>query len=628
MKPNPSTDAAASVRVLDRGDYKLFAGSFALLVVLVATLVLLISTFKQVMAVRWLSRPEQRSRVEVRQYVAILAEEKGVEAIDRLRTRPDGMPSLFAAMALAGKGDAGMARLRPDVESGSGEQAIAAMAATEYERPGSLLPFLRSASDPVRWAAAVQAATLADIYSTVDFIRVMDGLFIALFPGRKAISAETMGDYQRGLIGLRLDPDRPDPLTDALAFHDGQLRQHPELYKPGVKKEIQDSWEAYLKRVFQQRVALHANQEAVRGAVAGATNLPPSALEAANRFLAGRYPGNPLTLKPAGDGEGRAQMPVSTGVGAGQTLLRRDGGALRAFAASADGRTLVSGGFDNLARVWTSGKEAEPLTLAGHAFGVLAAAVAPDGTRVATAGLDGTIRLWDAATGRPAATQDAGTRRVAALAFSPDGATLAAGGAAGTIRLLDAATGAERRVLRWHAAEVTALAFTADGKRLVAGNLDRSLSLWKLDDAEARPVVLEKHTDAVWCLAASPDGRWLASGGADRRVMMWTIQDKKPKARLLKAHKGVVTALAASADGRWLASAGADRLLVVWDAARGRVFSAHPTDVIVNGLQFEPDGQALRLVCEDGTVRRWKVSGQDERPFSFADFALWLMKKD
>lgn len=618
MNTDPSVKAAPPARVLDRGDYKLFIGSFVLLAVLVSMLVLLISTFKQVMAVNWLSKPHQRSRVEIRQYVAILAEEKGVEALDGLRTRPDGMPSLFAAMALAGKGDAGMARLRPEAETGSGERSIAAMAAMEYGSPGSLLPFLKSAADPGRWAAAVQAATLADIYSTVDFIRDMDGLFIALFPGKKAISAEVMGGYQRGLVGLRLDADNPDPLAAALAFHADQLRDHPELYKPGVLKKIQDAWVTYLNRVFKQRSVLFTGQEAVRAAVAGATNLPPDALAAANRFLAGRYPGNPLTLIPA----------QTEALPAGETLLRRDGVTLNALAVSADGKTVASGGLDNLARVWISGKESEPRTLTGHTFGILAVAVSSDGARIATAGLDGTVRLWNAAEGRQTALVDAGTRRVAALAFSPDGSTLAAGGAGGSIRLLDAVTGAERRVLRKHVAEVTSLAFTPDGKRLVAANLDRSLSLWTLDNAEAKPVVLDKHGDSVWSLVVSPDGKWMASGAGDRRVMLWSLGDKTPKARMLKAHKSVVTALAASSDGQWLASAGADRQLVVWDVEKREVASAHPMTITVNALKFEPDGKTLLLACEDGTLRRWTISGRDERPFSFGDFFLWLMKKD
>ena len=618
MNMDTSVKPTRPTPVLDRGDYKLFIGSFVLLAVLVLMLVFLISTFKQVMSVYYLSNHQQRSRLEVRQYVGILAEETGVNSLDSLRIRPDGMPSLFAAMALASKGEAGLTLLRTDMETVTGQQAIAAMAGTEYERPGSLLPVLKSATDPVRWGAAVQAATLADIYTSVDFNRDMDGRFIALFPGRKAISAEVMGGYQRGLGGLFADADNPGVLDAALAFHADQMRSHPELYKPGVRKSIQDSWVTYLNRVFTQRGTLCAGQDAVRTAVAGATNLSPDAMEAANWYLTGRYPGNPLTLTPA----------CGQALPAGETLLRQDPASLRALALSADGRVCVSGGFDNRVRVWAAGKEAEPMTLAGHTLGILAVAVSPDGTRIASAGLDETIRLWDAASGRQVASVEAGTRRVSALAFSPDGALLAAGGVRGTVRLLDSHTGAECRVLSRHVAEVTVLAFTQDGKRLVAGSLDRSLSLWDLSNAESKPVLLEKHGDALWSLAISPDGKWMASGAGDRRVMLWTLGNSTPKARILKAHKTAVTALAASADGKWLASAGADRLLVVWDVAGGKVSSAHPTTVTVNSMQFEPDGKTLLLACEDGTVRRWAISGRDARPFSFGDFCLWLMKKD
>lgn len=618
MSSDPSAKVASPARVLDRGDYKLFVGSFALLAALVTLLVLLISIFKQVMAERWLSQPDQRSRLEVRQYVAILAEEKGAEELDRMRIQPGGMPPLFAAMALAGQGGSGMARLRPEAESGAGERSVTAMAALEYERPGSLLPHLKAATDSARWTAVVQAATLADLYSAVDFIRDMDGRFIALFPGKQAIAAEVMNGYQRGLIGLATEADIPDPRAAVLDFHARRLRENPELYKPGVLKTIQDSWIAYLTHAFGQRSALFTSQEAVRAAVSGSPGLPPDSLEAANRFLAGRLPGNPVAL-PAS-----AERPLP----GGESLLRRDGVELRALGMSTSGDMCVSGGFDNRARVWRSGRPAEATVLAGHAFGILAVAVTPEGDRIATAGLDGTIRLWDAAAVCQMAAVEAGTRRVSALAFSPDGATLAAGGPAGSIRLLDGRTGTERRVLRRHAAEVTALAFTPDGQRLVAGCLDRSLSLWDLARAEAKPTELEKHGEAVWSLVVSPDGRWMASGAADRRILLWSLGGKTPQARTLKAHKSVVTALAASADGRWLASAGADHLLVVWEVERGKVSSVHPTDVTVNAMQFEPDGRSLLLACEDGTLRRWVVSSRDERPFSFGDWALWLMRKD
>jgi WD40 repeat protein len=650
--------------VLTRSDYKLIVGSFALLVGLVVAVVLLMSSFSQAMAVRWLRAPAQRSRLEIRQYTEILARETGPERLDRMRLRPDGVPPLFAAMALACEGEAGLARLRADVDTATGERRVVAMAGIEYQQPGSLAPLLSSAADPVRWGEVVQAATLADTYSSVDFVREMDGHFIALFPGKAAIPAETMGGYQRGLAGLYWDPDETNALAAARAFHDNALRVYPELHKPAVLQKIRDSWTACLAQVFGQRHAVRRGQDAVRAAAASTTNLPPAVLDTVNRFLLGRCAGNPISLTPR-ESWRQASTPV------GETLLRRHGAALRALAASADGTLWASGGFDNLVHVWRVGRAscADAAALAGHTLGVLAVAVSPDGTRVASAGLDGTIRLWDTETGRQALVLTAGTHRVSALAFSTNGAALAVASAGGGVRVLDAATGAERAALRRcpaeetmlvsvavdgkrtvnpHAAgdplpagcsnelvairrplaEATALAFIPGGTRLAASSLDRTILVYDTAKPDTTPLVLDKHGDAVLALAVAPDGSWLASGGADRRVVLWSLQTKKPKPRLLKAHKSAVTALAASPDGTQFASAGADGLVAVWDAARGKLVATHPTDVTVNALCYEPDGGALLLACDDGTLRRWTVTRRDERPFSFRDFALWLMKKD
>ena len=164
---------------------------------------------------------------------------------------------------------------------------------------------------------------------------------------------------------------------------------------------------------------------------------------------------------------------------------------------------------------------------------------------------------------------------------------------------------------------------------MIAGSLDRTLTLWGLEESEATPVILEKHGDAVWSFASADDGKWMGSGSGDRRVMLWNLQDKRPKPITLKAHKSTVMAVTASADGTRLVSAGADGLVVVRDTtARGKLLGAHPTDARVTAMQFDPDGQSLIMACVDGSLRRWKVAPCDERPFSFLDWLLWLLGKD
>lgn len=86
------------------------------------------------------------------------------------------------------------------------------------------------------------------------------------------------------------------------------------------------------------------------------------------------------------DGTPRWSVPAHTGRGV-------------ALAASPDGRTLVTGGFDHLARLWSAADGTALATLSGHEWVVSAAAFLDDDT-VVTAGYDGTVRRWSVG-GRP-----------------------------------------------------------------------------------------------------------------------------------------------------------------------------------------------------------------------------------
>ncbi len=67
---------------------------------------------------------------------------------------------------------------------------------------------------------------------------------------------------------------------------------------------------------------------------------------------------------------------------------------------SPDGKRVITGCWDNKARVWDAATGKPVLTLTGHLGWVTTAAFVADGKKVLTAGRDLTVRLWDAATGR------------------------------------------------------------------------------------------------------------------------------------------------------------------------------------------------------------------------------------
>ena len=161
---------------------------------------------------------------------------------------------------------------------------------------------------------------------------------------------------------------------------------------------------------------------------------------------------------------------------------------------SPDGKTLASGSDDNTIRLWNVDTGETERILTGHAGefegvdngpssveGVKSVAFSPDGKTLASGGGDNVIHLWDIGTGKRKMTLVGHTHWVFSLAFSPDGKTLASGSVDSDIRLWDPHTGKHKKTLTGHGNWVRSIAFSSDGKTLVSGSDDGSVLLWKID---------------------------------------------------------------------------------------------------------------------------------------------------
>src|SRR4029079_13482964 len=95
-----------------------------------------------------------------------------------------------------------------------------------------------------------------------------------------------------------------------------------------------------------------------------------------------------------------------------------DGGTAAVF--SPDGTQIVSGGRDNLVKVWEANSGLELRILKGHSAEVNSVAFSPDGRQIISGSSDGTIRIWDTAISRWRHGFKAHDS-VHCLAVSPDG---------------------------------------------------------------------------------------------------------------------------------------------------------------------------------------------------------------
>ncbi|AGO12097.1 AaceriAEL269Cp [[Ashbya] aceris (nom. inval.)] len=185
------------------------------------------------------------------------------------------------------------------------------------------------------------------------------------------------------------------------------------------------------------------------------------------------------------------------------------------------GRLAASASFDLTWILWDLERKVELQLQEGHSKPVYTIAFQTDGALLASAGLDAVCAIWDLRSGEPIMKLEGHANAISGVDWSPNGYQLATAGGDGTVRVWDIRNvGAESAILAHQVAALDVKFKKGDGTFLVSCGHDKLVNIFNADNWQ-KLASLEGHTDRVFTVDITDDGSAIYSGGKDRSLKQW-----------------------------------------------------------------------------------------------------------
>lgn len=323
--------------------------------------------------------------------------------------------------------------------------------------------------------------------------------------------------------------------------------------------------------------------------------------------------GTAITSSAGGDRRAAARIwePLDTQA-FGELLLQQ--GDLYSLAFSPDGRELLTGANDRVARVWDLNSRRLTELTPEHVGSVAATAYFPNGELFVTGSEDripysndGFLRIWDRKTGKPEGPQF-GIGWVCSAAVSPDGRTVVIGDHLGHLGIWDAITRQKIDTLSL-AGVVHSVAISSDGRLIAAGSGD-GVSVW---DRQSRQL--------IWRFAAQNPGPfqssdcWVAFSRGDKQLL--ALLDGEPRSWDLDTgvanppplYQPEVSPWQGSVlpDDRSIAIAELGAVARLWDMPTGKTIGPPLLRSGARCVAVRPDGRMIAAGGTFGRVALWRV---------------------
>jgi WD40 repeat protein len=223
-------------------------------------------------------------------------------------------------------------------------------------------------------------------------------------------------------------------------------------------------------------------------------------------------------------------------------------GQVTCLAFTPDGRKLLTGGYSGRIQIWdvaADGQLAEAGRFVGHSKEILTITVSNDGKMVLSGGAENLARCWNLESAREEFAIDGFRGRVKATYFSLRGKQgLACDGE--TLALIDVPAGKVIQTMKLHAYSAHAVSIAPDGSRVIVST-GSEIRMWEIRTGREFPPLADPEIQ--WTARFSPDSKYLISGER-AKINLWEVETSRKIYEFDTAGTSYVQSLAYSPDRR------------------------------------------------------------------------------
>lgn len=313
---------------------------------------------------------------------------------------------------------------------------------------------------------------------------------------------------------------------------------------------------------------------------------------------------------------------------------------LQCLSIAPNGKTIASGGRDNIIRLLEIDNDNKVSSLIGQTAGIISIAFSTDGKILASGDSNKEITLWDAVNTKKLRKLSGHKGTVNALAFTPDGAgkysgCLASGSLDGTIRFWKPNTGEELVTFATgHTKWIKAIAFSENGSTLVSANMTGNVDVWSLNGCQEIATFADGECDYAASVAFTNDAKYFVCQGLNgytvtfdsygfgyktRRsdnleilpVQMWDITTGEEHYGPWNKTSGNL--LAFSHDNKNLAIYGS-KIMLVWNTeTKDELFNTDTEKMFhIDEMVFSSDNKMIALYETSRNAKIWDLDKPDE----------------